>query len=380
MWWRPYPFTLVYLLVMLAVPLSVGGTEVRHGPGSRLETMIVGATTYREVTVKSVSARTVLFLHAGGMASVKLSELSPELQEGFGYDPAAESASDRAMQAAIKEREARRATARAAAEAARAKQTRSKFETALHSFGEPAKVQPEVDLRPRFRELGLFAKDQGRRPSCSVFAVVSALEYIQAENTGEAVKFSEEYLIWATGRTIQGMGLGGTNRLGDDADTGFALTEVVTALRSYGIPPAVSMPNSLGISNNTVQAPDPEVIRLARDHTHVAVHLVPGRDTATQLNNIVHALNAGIPVAIGAGWPQFHNMRAALLNTQKPVYGHAVTLVGYRSESGRLEDATFIFKNSWGAAWGANGYGFATYAYLVQHLNSAVLLELQAAL
>ncbi|MCF7689313.1 MAG: C1 family peptidase, partial [Cephaloticoccus sp.] len=347
--------------------------------GSVLDTLTVGEVTYRQVTVKSVSARTVLFLHREGMTSVRLRDLTPGLQTRFGYDPAAEKASERAMQTAIAEREARLARARKAAASARKDQVRSRFDQVLQHFGTEARLHKEVDLRPRFNELALYVKDQGRRPSCSVFAVVSALEYIYADNTGQPIKYSEEYLIWATGRTIQQLGasIQNENSTGEDADTGFALTEVVTALRTYGIPPASSMPNTVGVRNNVVAAPPPEVIAEAQAHTLVAVHLVPGRDNATQLNNIVHALNAGIPVAIGTAWPRFTNMRAALLDTQIPSYGHAITLVGYTCPTGRLQDTKFIFKNSWGVKWGAGGYGFATYAYLQEHLNSAILLELQ---
>lgn len=310
------------------------------------------------------------------MASVKLSELTPALQEKFGYDPAAEADVNAAMQAAIKKRQARAAAATAARQPTAV--TASGFKALLQRFGTPAELRPEVDFRPRFRELTLFAKDQGRRPSCSVFAVVSALEYLAAEETGRAEKLSEEYLVWATARTIQRLGGPSGQRTGDDLDTGFALTEVVTALRSYGIPPAGAMPNTIGRTNNVTEEPPPGAIAAARARGQVAVHRVPGRDNATQLNNIVHALNAGVPVAIGTAWPILHNDRAALLNTQPPAYNHAVTLVGYRCPTGRLEDATFIFKNSWGAAWGANGYGFATYGYLVQHLHAAILLELSA--
>ena len=57
--------------------------------------------------------------------------------------------------------------------------------------------------------------------------------------------------------------------------------------------------------------------------------------------------------------------------------GHAVTLVGYKSATGRLEDAYFIFKNSWGPRWGQGGYGTVTYGYLQKYLNDAVLLEVQ---
>jgi hypothetical protein len=223
----------------------------------------------------------------------------------------------------------------------------------LRQFGQVAPLRPRVDLRPQFRALELHAKDQGRRPSCAVFAVVSALEYLHAEATGSPEKLSEEYLIWATLRTVRRT-QPGAEVTGEDADAGFALTEVVTALRSYGIPPSSALPNTLGRADNVVAAPPESVIAAARQRTRVAVHPVPGRDNATRLNNVVHALNADIPVAIGTAWPRFRNMRAALLNSQEPIpgYGHAVTLVGYTTETGRIEDAVFIFKNSWGGELG----------------------------
>jgi len=357
-------------------PVLRAETPAMYQTGARLPTLTVGATTYHDVVVRSISAQTVLFMHRGGMASVRLRDLSPGEQVRFGYDPAEERASDAAAVQARQEREARQAAAVRARQLEAEHRSRSRFESVLHAFGRPAGINPEgVDLRPRFRELGLYAKDQGRRPSCAVFAVVSAVEYLHAENTGQAEKFSEEYLVWATYRSISRPD-DFQELTGDDADTGFALSEVVTALRSYGIPAERSLPNTMGRSLDGVSAPSPEVIREARAHTQGSVHFVPGRDNVTRLNNIVHALNAGLPVPIGAGWPQFHNMRAALLNSQPPAYSHAVTLVGYRNDTGRIEDTTFIFKNSWGPAWGANGYGFATYAYLLQHLHSAILLEI----
>ncbi|MCC6415426.1 MAG: C1 family peptidase [Opitutaceae bacterium] len=364
-------FLVIFTCNALALFVRAGEAK-RYGPGTRLEKLAVGATVYHDINVRTVTARTVLFMHRDGMASVKLSELDPELRDKFGYDPVAEAESDAAMRKAIKEREAIAAAAKRDASSAR------RFDAVLQQFGTTATPMTGVDLRPRFRGLELYAKDQGRRPSCSVFAVVSALEFINAGNTGRAEKFSEEYLIWATSRTIQRSGTARENRsrAGDDADTGFSLAEVVTALRGYGIPPQDAMPNTIGHATNATAEPSAAVIAEARQHGSVSIHLVSGRDNPTRLNNVVHALNAGIPVVIGTVWPRFQNMRAALLNSQTPVYNHAITLVGYRCPSGRLEDATFIFKNSWGVAWGAGGYGFATYAYLARHLQAAVLLEL----
>lgn len=373
---RLFPAAFGLGLLLAGIALAEPAGLAPYQQGSCLAELTVGTTTYHDVVIRSISARTVMFVHRDGMASVLLRDLSPELQQRFGYDPAQERASDAAQAAALQERETREAAEARARAAARAAQSRSRFERVLQSFGRPAEVHRDgVDLRPRFRELGLYAKDQGRRPSCAVFAIVGAVEFIHAENTGRAEKFSEEYLTWATEKTIA-RPEADPALTGDDADAGFALSEVVTALRSYGIPLESSLPNTRGPSLGSVKAPPPAVIREAQARTQGSIHFVPGRDNATRLNNIVIALDAGLPVPIGAGWPQFHNMRAALLKSQQPAYNHAVTLVGYTCPSGRIEDTTFIFKNSWGPAWGANGYGFATYGYLLKYLQTAILLEI----
>ncbi|MFI5356307.1 MAG: C1 family peptidase [Opitutales bacterium] len=381
-WFRPafHPVRVgVMLAVVLALPVLGADGPASTAPlqsGARLDELAVGATVYHDVEIMSVSARSVMFRYRGGMASALLRELSPDLQARFGYDPQAAAASDAALTRAIADREAQQAVAAEARQAAQAERAKSTFDQVMQTFGQPATLLTDgVDLRSRFRELGLYAKDQGRRPSCAVFAVVSAIEYLNAENTGESEKFSEEYLIWATQRSLQ-RPAGAAELTGDDADTGFALSEVITALRAYGIPLAGSLPDTRGHGLGSVTEPPPEVIREARTRTQSSVEFVPGRDNATRLNNIVIALDAGLPVPIGTGWPEFHNMRAALLNTQVPAYHHAVTLVGYTCPSGRLEDTTFIFKNSWGPAWGANGYGYVTYAYLVKYLEVAILLEI----
>jgi C1A family cysteine protease len=109
---------------------------------------------------------------------------------------------------------------------------------------------------------------------------------------------------------------------------------------------------------------------------------VPGRDGATLIANVIQALNAGVPVPVGMRWAMGGQnwWRSGYLNEQ-PAYedkGHAVTIVGYKSETGRIEDTVFTFKNSWGTEWGANGYGFATYKFLSKNLHTAVILEVTA--
>jgi hypothetical protein len=235
-----------------------------------------------------------------------------------------------------------------------------------------------------FYQLGV--KDQGRRPSCSVFAVVSALEYQNAILTGKAEKLSEEYLIWATRRVTQrpvridgSDGAGDAEPLGNE-DAGFSLWEVVSALRAYGVPPQEVMPNTLGGSMHLIPDPSEEVVEAARSRRRVYIHLMAARDRASQVSAMTHALNAGVPVVIGVRWPHYRTIRGGVLSEQKPRadYAHAVTLVGYTCRSGRPEDVSFIFKNSYGARWGQGGYGRVTYRYLEENLLGAVLLEVQA--
>ena len=373
----PRPFVAVLIGILLSVqPTSAAVGSI--SPGAKLDSLIVGKTTYQNVVVRSINARTLLITHAGGMTSIRLRDLSPELQTAFNYDPGAEAAAEKAATATPSPQ----ATNRPAKSSP--SQSVEKFEKLLKEFGQPATARAEVDLRPKFFALELGVKNQGRRPSCAIFAIVSALEYQNAELNGQVEKFSEEYLIWAVRKSVQRTPLESTPTTADpagkeDKDDGFTLSEVVSALRTYGIPPQASMPNTFGHKAEEITEPPSATITEAKNHQHIYFHHLPGRDRATRINNVVHALNAGVPVSIGLPWPNYHTLRNAFLSKQKPPAnsGHAVTLVGYKSGTGRLEDTVFIFKNSWGVEWGQGGYGTVTYEYLNNYLNDAVVLEVQ---
>jgi hypothetical protein len=351
--------------------LQGAGETFAVPPGTVFETFTVGPTTYRQVKVLSVNARTLVIRHEGGMASIRLHDLAPDWQARFHYDPAAEATAEQLLQAKPKPvvTTARPVSGKGG----------TRLETLLQQFGKPAEVRAEVDLRPEFFQLQLGVKDQGHRPSCSVFAVVSALEFQNAKLAGKAEKFSEEYLVWAVRQTVQRLPGGNAVESAEDQDEGFSLSEVVAALRAYGIPLQASMPNTFGSKITAIESPPAAIVEEARTHQRVFVHLVPGRDAPTRINNVVLALNAGVPVPIGVAWPNYRTMRTGYLSGQKPMAGagHAITLVGYKSSTGKLEDAVFIFKNSWGVDWGQGGYGTVTYGYLSRYLNDVILLEVQ---
>jgi hypothetical protein len=375
----------------LSIPVAADPAALPgRGVGSTFEILQVGTTVYRHVQVRSVNARTVIITCDGGLISIRLRDLSPELQAEFGYDPAAEAAAEKALAATEPEAGQKRAKdAPAKSTAGQGAVHGSDFDLLLQSFGQPPEIRPGVDLRPQFHELALNVKNQGPRPSCAVFAIVSALEFQNARLTGQAERFSEEYLLWATRKTL--------NRLprarpeadpsGDDAensesldsaDEGFALSEVVTALRAYGVPLQSTVPYTFA-GKNAAADPPPQVIDEARRHRRVSVVALPGRDQAARIANLMQALNAGIPVAIGVKWPPWRTLRTGYLSGQKPLDqgGHAICIVGYENKTGSLADTVFIFKNSWGVNWGAGGYGFVTYRYLDHNLGETALLDVE---
>jgi Papain family cysteine protease len=356
----------------------------RLGAGAVFDTLTVGANTYHGVEVRSVNDRTLMISHDKGLAAVRLRDLSPELQESFGYRADAEAVAE----AKLKEDQAAQQKRTADATAKRSVKSApgaTGFEQLLQNFGRPVQLQPLVDLRPKFSELALNVKNQGARPSCAVFAIVSALEYQNALLTGKPERFSEEYLVWATCRTLNraprarpeaAIAASESTDDSDPIDEGFALSEVVTALRAYGVPLQESLPYSFA-RTAALKDPPQEVMALARSRRQVAVLPLPGHDRSTVLANLIHALNAGVPVAVGMAWPAGRGFRGNTLNAQPPGgnTGHAVTIVGYENKTGEIADTVFIFKNSWGVRWGAGGYGFASYRYLFNNLGDTAVLD-----
>ena len=74
------------LAALLMRPLGVvGATE------ETFDVLQIGTRTYTNVTVTTKAKNYIFILHAAGMASIKVSELPPDLQEKLGYGTAAAS-------------------------------------------------------------------------------------------------------------------------------------------------------------------------------------------------------------------------------------------------------------------------------------------------
>ena len=82
--WLAWP-ALAALLIQL--PGTVGAVE------DRFDVLQIGTQTYSNVTVTTKAKQYVFLLHSAGMTSIKVSQLSPDLQEKLGYAAAAVSKS-----------------------------------------------------------------------------------------------------------------------------------------------------------------------------------------------------------------------------------------------------------------------------------------------
>ncbi len=336
----------------------------------------VGGKSFREVRVVSQDARSVFFWHSGGMGSARLRDLPPEVQARLGFDPLA-APPESAAAAPISAHTARLPPV------GHIQSANQRLERLVNAFGTVAPLAPVVSMQADFARLDLGVKSQGRRPSCSVYALVSALEYQYFQLHGRAEDFSEEYLIWATRRVLGQVGRDGLslrNAAGEPiTDTGFTLPSVAQALSIYGVALEAEMPARLRPSSDPAAVPDRTLIDLSRQRRGFIIGQIPGDDTGTRLNNIVHVLNAGLPVPAGMRWADDAQSRTGLLDMQPPIANgsHAITFIGYESRSCSPADAVFIFKNSYGANWGRGGYGRATWRYLEKNLLDAYVFDVR---
>jgi hypothetical protein len=372
------------LLVLGPSPALRAADPAPAVAGLELGSVTVGKTTFHEVRARSRDARSLFFTHREGLGSVRLRDLPPEVQARLGFDPASAPPEPPPppRPAPVAPRPAARSAMPVTTPAP--SQITPGLDRLFLAYETAPEIRPEQSLQPEFIRLGLSAKNQGRRPSCAIYAIVGALEYQNARLSGSIERLSEDYLLWATRRSL-GYTEPTDALLRDPAtdelieDEGFSLFSVVTALQSYGVPLAEEMPRRASDRMRDIPEPSPEIIARARSRRLVFIAPLPGREPPHKIPRIVHALNAGFPVPVGLRWPNERAIQGGTLSGQRPLpnAAHAVTLVGYESRGGRLEETTFVFKNSYGPTWGQGGYGRVTYAYLSRHLLDAYVLDVR---
>ena len=223
-----------------------------------------------------------------------------------------------------------------------------------------------VDLRPQLDRWGLAPRSQGKRGTCSVFAVTGALEYAAARQKQPVQRFSPEFLNWAANQAV-----------GQAKDGGF-FSDLCRGFATYGVCSDTTMPYQK--SFDATLKPGLQALAEAKAQLKLGVraHWIKEWDIKTgltdaQLVEIRRTLSQGWPVCAGMRWPKQPQWSSNILQMCSPpdVFdGHSVLLVGYRDDTDQPGGGILIFRDS-----GSGGRDASlSYLYASSYINDALWL------
>jgi len=172
--------------------------------------------------------------------------------------------------------------------------------------------------------------------------------------------------------------------MGVTGDTGAWLRNTVGALALCGLPPEKYWPY-------TDKTPDfdkePGAFHYAVADNYEALNYFchdpqgAGIPPATVLTGVKTYLAAGVPSIFGFfGFGSFGNtdVKGGIpypCPGEQAQWGHAIVAVGYddkkkvtNTKCNKAKTGAFLIRNSWGTAWGDQGYGWLPYDYLLTGL------------
>lgn len=223
-----------------------------------------------------------------------------------------------------------------------------------------------VDLRPHWERWGLDRRQQGKRPTCSVFTVTGALEYAYARHDDRGTRLSVEFLNWA-----------GHHAAERALDGGF-FHELWDGYVAYGICPETDLPYQTTFDVELM--PSATLRDSARKSAKdLRLHWIKEWNPQTGLTDaefraIRETLSDGWPVCGGFRWPKQAQWDEGLLKMCPPedVFdGHSVLLVGYREDEQLPGGGAFIIRNS----SGTGEDGLLSYEYVRAYMNDAAWIE-----
>lgn len=217
-----------------------------------------------------------------------------------------------------------------------------------------AELPPVVDLSDRMPPAG----DQGNQQSCVAFAIAYALKSYQ-ENQELKWGFATPDHIFSPSFIY--------NQINNGVDGGSLFTDALNLLSSDGVPPISVMP----YNEHDFRSQPTEAARAAAKKYRI--------DTWRQVNpqdvrEVKAQLNAGYPVIVGVTVDDalLHLGAGAVWGAATGTLrgGHALLVVGYDDSKN-----AFKFLNSWGTAWGENGYGWIDYTFFRTEVREAFVAK-----
>jgi C1A family cysteine protease len=229
----------------------------------------------------------------------------------------------------------------------------------------------QYDLRNKFNDYGINIKDQKKRNTCSIFAIVGLLEYEFARSKGQNLDLSEEFLNWSS------------NIVGNNNLDGSFFYDAITALSEYGICEEKYMKYNDKYDKNIV--PSLNATEDASTRKEYTIFWIKKWNIYTgfnndQLNLIINMIKDEHPVAVGIRWPkkeQYINHILYIPQKEDVFDGHSILLVGFSYDDKSPGGGYFIFKNSAGVGYRDKGYGKIPFEYFSKYGNDAVAISIK---
>lgn len=210
-------------------------------------------------------------------------------------------------------------------------------------FDQRVKPETEGSLPPVY--------DQMQLGSCTANAGAAAIDFERKHQGLPFLTPSRQFIYYNT-RALEGT---------TGFDAGGEVRDVIKTLVAQGVCPESQWPYE---RSNLTEKPTAECYAAALKFEAL---------NYSRVNQTKYALKYALsqkkrPVQYGMSvYEQIESDQAAKDGvitmpsaSAEPIGGHAVCLVGYNDVSSQ-----FIFRNSWGAAWGDAGYGYIPYDYIL---------------
>jgi C1A family cysteine protease len=206
-------------------------------------------------------------------------------------------------------------------------------------------LPPIVDLRDKCPPV----YNQGQLGSCTANAIVGLREYWEVAH-GKPLTTLSRLMLYYQERAMEGT---------IQEDAGAQIRDGMKALVKVGVCPETDWPYDI---STFADKPD--------DYSQCLSDAAPWRINAyhrvSDLDGLRQQLAGGFPLVMGiqvyAGMESPATARTGIVKVPKKgerlLGGHAILAVGYNDHIRHV-----TIRNSWGAAWGAAGYGFLPYTY-----------------